>query len=277
MKAKIEQDAHMRDAEHTEMTIEKIERPFRSVVRVTARITPADVAPWHMPNHAIQIEIEASEGERPVSRAYTVRSFDEARGLLEIDFVMHEHDSPAMRWLARTGKGTTVRLTGPRPHFMPAYKQGRKAAMFADETAIPAVYSILRNWPLGIKGAVHVETSERPAFEELPHVEGVSLNLLLRAANEPSGMTGRLEAAAKAIPDPGDWTIWVAGERQEARAIRRHFIETCKLSRQDVRAAGYWKRGVSSSEIDRRRVRHFEAVISKGGDLLGFEDLDIPI
>lgn len=274
---RLEQDDHMRGMEHTEMTVEKVERPFPSVTRLTARIAPADPTPWRLPNLAIRIAVEAPEGERPISRIYTIRSFDEARSVVEIDFVMHEDESPAMRWLGQAGEGTVAGLTGPRPHYVPAWEAGRKVAVFADETAIPAVYSILRNWRAGVGGVVHIETPDRAAFEELPQVEGVSLHLWLRAPGEAAGATGRLVAAAKALSDPDQWTIWAAGERQEARAIRRHFTEACGLPKDEVRAAGYWKRGVSSSEVDRLRLRHYEDVISKGGGLPDFEDLDVQI
>src|SRR5690606_12332911 len=72
---RLEQDDHMRGMEHTEMTVEKVERPFPSVARVTARIAPTDPAPWRLPNLAIRIEVEAPEGQRPISRIYTIRSF----------------------------------------------------------------------------------------------------------------------------------------------------------------------------------------------------------
>jgi NADPH-dependent ferric siderophore reductase len=274
---RLEQDDHMRGMEHTEMTVEKVERPFPSVARVTARIAPTDPAPWRLPNLAIRIEVEAPEGQRPISRIYTIRSFDEARGVVEVDFVMHEDESPAMRWLGQAGKGTVVTLTGPRPHYLPAWEAGRKVAVFADETAIPAVYSLLQNWQAGVEGAVHIETADRAAFEELPQVAGVTLHLWLRAPNEAPGTTGRLVAAAKALPEPDRWTIWAADERQEARAIRRHFTEACGLPKENVRAAGYWRRGVSSSEVDRLRLRHYEDVISRGGGLRDFEDLDVQI
>src|SRR5690606_26923044 len=152
-------------------------------------------APWRLPNLAIRIEVEVPEGQRPISRIYTIRSFDEARGVVEVDFVMHEDESPAMRWLAQAGKDTVVTLTGPRPHYLPAWEAGRKVAVFADETAIPAVCSILQNWQAGVEGAVHIETADRAAFEELPQVAGVTLHLWLRAPDEAPGTTGRLVAA----------------------------------------------------------------------------------
>ena len=275
--ARLEQDDHMRGMEHAKMTVECITRPFASVARVMARIDPSDPAPWRLPNLALRLQVETPAGQRPVTRIYTVRSYDESSGLIEIDFVIHEDESPAMNWLARAQPGTVIGYTGPRPHFVPAWEGGRKVALFADETAIPAVYSILQNWQAGIEGVAYIETADRAAFDELPAVEGVSLNLLLRGADEAPGTTGRLVAAAKAIPGPAGWTVWVSGERQESRAIRRHFSETCELPKEDVRATGYWRRGVSSSEVDRMRLRHYEEVISQGGGLREFEDLDVQI
>lgn len=276
-KGRLEQDDHMRGMEHTKMTVESVTRPFPSVARVVAHIEPSDPAPWRLPNLALRLQVETPEGQRPVSRIYTVRSYDEPSGLIEIDFVIHEDESPAMNWLAKAQPGTVIGFTGPRAHFVPAWESGRKAALFADETAIPAIYSILQSWQAGAEGAVYIETADRAAFDELPAVKGVTLHLLLRAADEAPGTTGRLVDAARAIPDPQDWTVWVSGERQEARAIRRHFAEACALSKEDVRATGYWRRGVSSSQVDRMRLRHYEEVITQGGGLREFEDLDVQI
>lgn len=269
------QDDHMGTMERLAMEVVDIARPVPSVVRVTGRIAPTDPAPWRQPNLAVRLEVESPPGQRPVSRVYTIRAFDEARSLVEIDFVVHVDDSPAMRWLNSATVGSTIHLVGPRPHFLPDHDAEGRIALFADETAIPAIHAILSTWQPGSQGDLYVETADPAAFDELPAVEGVERHLLLRGANEAAGTTGRLVEAARALPDPKNRMIWAAGERQEIRAIRSYFSEECGLPKDRVRVFGYWRKGMSSSEIDRIRLQQYEAVRAEGGSLQQMNDLDV--
>ncbi len=270
------QDDHMRDMERIEMEVERIFRPTPTVARVIARIAPRNPEAWRRANLAMRIEVEQPEGGRPVSRVYTVRSFDPERSSIEIDFVVHPDDSPAMRWLAQARPGTRTWFVGPRPHFLPDYESGRRIAIFADETAIPAVYAILNAWQQPARGVVYIETTDRAAFEELPQVLGVESHLFLRRADEQPGKTSYLLDAAQALPDPASWRVWAAGEREVARAIRAYF-EGHGLGRDEVRVFGYWRNGVSSSQIDRARLGHYADMRTRKEGLERFEDLDLPV
>ncbi|ATN36629.1 NADPH-dependent ferric siderophore reductase (plasmid) [Rhizobium sp. ACO-34A] len=264
--------------ERLAMEVVSVARPFPSVARVTGRISPTNVSVWRQPNLAVRIEVESPEGQRPVSRVYTIRSFDETESRIEIDFVIHEDDSPAMRWLSETRAGACVHMIGPRPHFLPNYDNGKRIALFADETAIPAVYAILQSWKPGAEGSIFIETADRAAFDDLPDVAGVERHLLLRAESEPAGTTGRLVAAAKALAVPQDWTVWAAGERNEARAIKKYFLEEQELPKENVRVFGYWRKGVSSSEIDRMRLQRHAARSGQEQALRPHEeDIDLPV
>lgn len=269
------QDDHMGSMERLAMEVVALERPVPSVTRVTGRIAPSDPALWRRPNLAVRLEVESPQGQRPVSRVYTIRSFDEARSLVEIDFVIHADDSPAMRWLHGAAIGSIIHLVGPRPHYLPDHDIGGGIALFADETAIPAIHAILRTWQNGSRGDLYVETADRAAFDELPEVEGVVRHLLLRAPDEAAGTTGRLVEAARALPNPEGRMIWAAGERQDVRAIRAYFTEECGLPKERVRVFGYWRKGVSSSDIDRTRLQQYEAVRAGGGGLRQMDDLDV--
>jgi NADPH-dependent ferric siderophore reductase len=134
---------------------------------------------------------------------------------------------------------------------------------------------MLSAWQGGSRGELYVETADPAAFEELPEVEGVVRHLLLREPHEPAGTTGRLVAAARALPNPEGRMIWAAGERQDVRAIRAYFTEECGLPKERVRVFGYWRKGVSSSEIDRTRLQQYETVRAAGGGLRQMNDLDV--
>lgn len=72
-----------------------------------------------------------------VARVYTVRSFDAATESIVVDVVQHHHESPMMRWSDTVKINDTLVLTGPRPYFV--IPEGEQAALFLDDTAIPAL------------------------------------------------------------------------------------------------------------------------------------------
>ena len=272
----LDDDDHMRGMERVGMEVTGITYPFPSVARVRGRIAPVDPAPWMPPNQAIRIAVEEPDGLRPVVRVYSVRAFYPATSEIEIDFVIHEDDSPAMRWLKAARPGTILKMIGPRQHFIPLPSGDKRAAIFADETAIPAVYAILSAWPEGLRGEVWIETPDRAAFDELPRPAGVTLNLLLRPAEVAPGSGNYLISAAKALPDAKSWTVWAAGERVEMRDLRNH-LRDAGVARADLQVLGYWKKGMSSSDLDRARLAEYEALRRQGLTLENVGDIDLPV
>ncbi|NPD14011.1 siderophore-interacting protein [Xinfangfangia sp. D13-10-4-6] len=266
----------MRGMERIGMEVVSITYPFASVARVTGRIAPQDPAPWSPPNQAVRIAVEEPPGQRPVVRVYTIRAFDPVTSQIEIDFVLHEDDSPAMRWLKAARPGTILPMIGPRQHFIPQPSGDRKAAIFADETAIPAVYAILKAWPQGLIGEAWIETPDPAAFAELPQPEGVTLHLIARPAGVGAGTTQSLLAAAKALPQPQDWTVWAAGERVEMRDLRNH-LRSQGVTRDAMQVLGYWKKGMSSSDLDRARLAEYEALRAQGLTIEDLGDVDLPV
>jgi len=269
----LKQADHMRDMEATTFTVVSVERPSPSLVRVSGEVNAQNLSVWSAPNLAIRFALPNPDGGKPFSRIYTIRSFDPATAVAVVDFVWHDHPSPAMNWVRAAKPGDVVSLTGPRPHFLPNFDAGKTCLIFADETALPAVYSILQFWREGAKGHIYIETDDKAAFDELPDVEGVERHLLLRG----EGQRNLLIDAALAHPHAQSCTIWAAGERDDARALRKHFHETCGLGRDDIRIYGYWKRGATNSDIDEKRLSAYEALVAKGGTLEDLDDLDIAI
>lgn len=254
---------------------------LRTVTPRLLRITAEPTAPltdpaWQLPNVAIRLQISAGDAGT-VSRVYTVRSFDAATGRMEIDVVLHPGASPMMAWAAALAVGDPVRLTGPRPHFLPPVQPGRRIALFLDETAIPALCAILAQWPAGAVAEGWVECVDAELLAELPAVPGVTLRHLPRDPEQPAGTSGALVAAAHALAEPGAHTVWAAGERDEMRAIRSHFRAQPGIDKAEVAVYGYWKHGMSTSEIDRHRLRHYEETLAAGGGIDDLDDLAIGV
>jgi NADPH-dependent ferric siderophore reductase len=270
----------LRNAEHDRKlhdvmaVVTAIARPVPSVLRITARLDRSgDDTHWALPNVAFRIHLDGP-AYGGASRIYTVRSYDAAASALTFDIVLHEHASPMMRWGASLCVADAFRLTGPRPQFTVAGGKQKKIALFLDETGIPALYAMLAQWPATANGIGWVVTDDAAAFAELPVVQGLALQRLGTAHMAPDGP---LAAQARALPEPQDYVIWGAGERDEMRAIRQHFRIAAGLPKEHVLVAGYWKRGVSNTDIDLRRRQSFEELIAKGATLADFDDLAVDV
>lgn len=257
---------HDRGLNDVVAVVERVERPTESISRITVHLTSSAEDPnWLRPNVAFRIQLGPKFGD--VSRVYTVRTFDASSGSMTFDVVLHGHTSPMMKWAADIRVGDSFSLTGPRPHFLVPEVAGRRVALFADDTAIPALYSILLQWPEGLTGVGWVATGDAGAFAELPVIPGLELH----------HVEGRLAEHALELGNPGDYAVWGAGERDEMRSIRAHFRKTIGLTKDNVVVFGYWKRGVSTTEIDQNRLRNYTSILENGGTLADIDDLAIGI
>lgn len=264
---------HLQDMEQLEMTIVSIQTPYPSIVRIQGKINTLQPELWQAPNLAIRLIVSNPPEGQPISRVYTVRSFNPVNAQIEIDFVKHEDLSPAMEWLNSAQVGTKIGLIGPRPHFIPNFTAKKHVVMFADDTAVPALYSILKQWELGISADIFIESFEKDIASQLPEIEHVKIHSFHKEHH--TSQKGLLLKAAFALENYENITIWAACERNEARALRQFFLEDQQLNKNDVRIAGYWRDGISSSELDKLRAQHYQEHIQQGKTLNEYDDLDL--
>lgn len=263
---------HDRQLHQARATVSAITHPTPSIVRVTARLdTSADDPAWALPNVAFRIHLGSEHGD--ASRIYTVRSFDAANAEFCFDIVRHAHASPMMRWSAALRVGSAFELTGPRPQ-LNLDSAHRRIVLLADDTGMPALHAMLSAWPAGAGGIGWIVTDDEQAFAELPQVAGLQLQRLVSSHVAPDGA---LAAQARSLQRPSEYLVWGAGERDEMRAIRQYLRKEAGLAADQVRVAGYWKRGVSNTEIDLRRRQSYEQLIARGGTLADFDDLAVDV
>jgi NADPH-dependent ferric siderophore reductase len=221
--------------------------------------TPHQVE-WARPNTVVRLEIPSLVDDAAlVSRVYTVRRFT-APGTVEIDLVRHGHRTPVTTWLAGLIPGDAVRVIGPRAHLLPV-TDGRAIEIVADDSALPAVASILAAWPDGTLGRVRTTSTDETVLAELPLPAGVVLERITSL--------DEMEA-------PVDACLWAAGERDEMRSLRARCV-AAGMPRDEMRIYSYWKRGVSNSVIDARRLDHFSTLLRSGMSTEGVDDLDIDV
>lgn len=264
----IQSNDHNRGLQLDTATVTQIIEVSPALVRVVLSIPGLAAEPnWLVPNAALRFYFD--ERIDSATRVYTVRSADVAASTIEVDVVMHGSTSPMMRWIAGLAVGDTVDFGGPRPHFVIPETNGRDVVLFADATSLPALYAILEQADPGLTGRGWVATTDEVAFAELPVLPGLTLTRIAPG----TGFGAQLAT----LPDPSAVVVWGAGERDEMREIRSFFRSGAGLEKADVSVFGYWKRGTSNTEIDKKRLEAYEAALASGGTVTELDDLSLAI
>jgi len=180
---------------------------------------------------------------RPTSRAYTPRRWDEIAMELDIDFVLHGDNGPASAWAARAKPGDKLVVVAPRRAFQPDPAVDWHL-IAGDESALPAIATILEVLPSSTWAMVYVEISD--ALEELPlpSAARVEIHWLYRRDGAPGS---KLVPAVRDVTFPrGQGRAWVACEAEAMRNVRRHLIAERGMDRAAINTQGYWKAGAAN-------------------------------
>ncbi|SDD45582.1 siderophore-interacting protein [Actinokineospora iranica] len=178
---------------------------------------------------------------RPLTRTYTIRRHDPVTNEVDFDFVLHGDSGPASAWAQRVQVGDHMIFVGPSPAYQPD-PAADWYLLAGDETALPAISSILAVLPPGKPVLAYVEVAD--AAEEQP-VPGVTW---LHRDGVPAGESTVLVDAIRAaeLPD-GTPEVWLAGERGAMLAVRTHLLSERGYPRQRVRPTTYWRLGESGN------------------------------
>jgi NADPH-dependent ferric siderophore reductase len=223
------------------------------------------------------------EDQRCAVRTYTIR---EVRGAgadtrIVVDLVLHPGaHGPGSSWAATAAVGDEVTVCVPRRgepfggiEWDPGYAD--RLLLVGDETAVPAVASILGSLPDDARGAAFLEVPDDADVQALAAPAGVEVTWLPRAG-EPVGSRA-VPAVADHLGfrplgstvddvDPDLWETptysssgeplpaaasgdgryaWIAGEAGMVTTLRRHLVNELGLPRQQVAFMGYWRTGVA--------------------------------
>ncbi|WP_394216742.1 SIP domain-containing protein [Brachybacterium vulturis] len=268
-------------------------------VRPGGLLDPATHAEWY------RSWLQIAPTDRGWMRTYTVREHRaaghpgncSAQPEIDIDVVLHldpveqPGQGVAARWARDAQVGDTISLLGPNRHLVgPDYGgiefrpgTARTVLLVGDETAVPAVGSILEALPASISGHALLEVPEAGDAQQLLSRSGVQVTWLpregrphgelldaavRRVMSENNAQAFR-DAAAGAPADDGpattpeeledvdvDETIlwetitghgafyaWLAGEAGVIKTLRRHLVSELGLDRTQVSFMGYWRQG----------------------------------
>jgi NADPH-dependent ferric siderophore reductase len=173
---------------------------------------------------------------RPAIRTYTVRRFDADTGELDVDFVLHEGHGPAAAWARDAQPGAWVGVSEPGGRYEPD-----PAAAFhlviGDETALPAVATVLEALPDGVPAFAFLEVADAAEEQELPG--GAQVRWVHRGDREPGEPLADAVRAAE-LPE-GAGQAWLSGESLCVRDLRKHLLDDRGFDRRRVYATGYWR------------------------------------
>ncbi|MGW2559414.1 siderophore-interacting protein [Streptomyces sp. NPDC001514] len=219
-------------------------RPGQRAPRLPEPGADGDVMRWYAAFSAIP------EAERPWMRSYTVRACDARRGTIDIDFVLHEDAGPATRWAAAARPGDTLGMFGPSAYFTRPIDLGAAqwVLLAGDETALPAIGTILEWLPAGTRTLVYAEVADAAEEQRLATQGEVTVHWLHRNGR-PAGPGGPLVGAVRtaAFP-PGPVYAWLGGEASAVRALRRHLVGERGVDKRSVDFAGYWRQRLSQDD-----------------------------
>ena len=180
--------------------------------------------------------------DRPVVRTYTPRRFDEVSGTLEVQFVLHGV-GPASEWAERAAPGDQLAVGGPGGRFSldPADDTWWIAG---DESAIPAVATLLEALPATATADVHLEVADADDELALPSAARTTITWHHRRAPDAWGaeLSDAARAAGPGAPATGT-RIWVACEAAAMRGIRRYFLAEREWPSSSLVTRGYWRLG----------------------------------
>ncbi|WP_285115901.1 siderophore-interacting protein [Leifsonia sp. fls2-241-R2A-40a] len=225
------------------------------------------------------------EHRRNPFRTYTVRAIDTDGCRLDVDFVVHGDGGPASRWLSGATPGDSVVVIGPDARSAHRgvgidWRPGdaRELLLVGDETAAPAIASILEALPAGRRARAFIEVPS--AGDALPlrtpvHAtvrwlargdDGPGTALLPAVqrwlAENPRIVTGAAARGSQRLDDvdvdhdilwesPEDahagFYAWIAGESGAVKALRRLLVREHGIDRSRVAFMGYWRLGRSES------------------------------
>ena len=233
------------------------------------------------------------EEDRCVLRTYTVRASRPELREIDVDFVVHGVSGPATRWVSEAVVGSELLVIGPDVRSLDpeddrvvggvefAPGTARRILLAGDETAAPAICSILEALPRKSRGQVFIEVPTAADILPTAAPGGVTVCWLPRDTRPGlehgqvldravRAWTSEMMPATNSVDDaatPGEladvdvdrdilWDVpaaadvethelyaWLAGEAACIKELRRFLVRDTGLHRSDVAFMGYWRLG----------------------------------
>jgi NADPH-dependent ferric siderophore reductase len=222
------------------------------------------------------------EHRNPI-RTYTIRAVRPSQREIDVDMVLHEVHGPASKWADAAVPGSKMWIMGPNADFdgvhggidfhPPAHTEC--LLLGGDETAVPAISSILACLPADATGEALLEVPASGDAIDLDAPSGVRVTWLPRdGAAHGEKLIPALQASVRRmlgtgasptedataledvdvdeellwevpeeVTDVSKFYAWLAGEAAVIKTLRRHLVAECGVDRRSVAFMGYWRLG----------------------------------
>ncbi len=136
-------------------------------------------------------------------------------------------------------------MVGPSSLYARPLPAARRMLLAGDESALPAIATVLEALPAGTGAVVYAEVADAAEERELPSAAG---GAEVRWVHRGRG-GALVDAVREAGADlDGVDAAWVAGEAYAVRALRRHLVEDRRLPKAAVEFSGYWRRALTQDD-----------------------------
>lgn len=183
-----------------------------------------------------------SAATRPHVRNYTIRAYRPDVKEIDIEFAVHGDHGPATAWAGRARPGDEVGLFPEGIQYLPA-EHTITDLLVADESAVPAVLSILEHAPDPFRGDVFCEVPTSDDVRDVPVRDGVRMHWVSRDGRDDIPGRLALETVRQATLADSEPYCFLAGESGLPTALRRHLVTDRGISKSSITFVGYWKHG----------------------------------
>lgn len=174
----------------------------------------------------------------PVTRTYTIRSFDRDTNMMVVDFVVHGDAGLAGPWAAGAQAGDRIGFRGPGGKFVPDAAADAHL-LVGDDAAIPAIAATLEALPVDAVAEVFVEVDGDEYRIDLPMTSRTTVHWIHRDGHS-HGVT--LAEAVRNSPHPsGNVQAFVHGNAHMVKDLRRYLFVERGMDRSRVSISGYWR------------------------------------
>lgn len=203
-------------------------------------------APYEIPfdvDHSRSLEPE----HRPVGRRYTIRWWDEKTRTLALDFVVHGDIGFAGRWANHAQPGDLLQFVGPSGAYAPNPDVDTHL-MVGDESALPAIAASLERLTESQQAYVVVIVDDATNHFELSSPGTLNVTWVHRcdgAADDRDQLLRAVEGLE--LPD-GGIGVFVHGEANEVRSVRRHLLGDRGIPKEGTSISPYWRRDYTDEQ-----------------------------
>ncbi|WP_187344665.1 siderophore-interacting protein [Corynebacterium sp. CNJ-954] len=204
---------------------------------------PPAGASYSWPFDPAKVREELPREEWPVTRTYTLRSWDADAQTVDIDFVSHGDTGLAGPWADAARPGDQIGFMGPGGAWHP---DGPHIVFAGDEAAAPAIFAGIEALPQDATAEAWIEVADAEAHLPTPSHPGVAIHWVNR--DGATHGTELVRAVTEAGVPSGDTRWFIHGVAEMIRDLRRFLFVENGVPKSEVSISGYWRLGMVEDE-----------------------------